>query len=266
MKMLRPWLRPWLQAIERRLPNLGGTTVLAYHLVDGGTASPVDLRGALFERQLDRLQAMADVVALQDLFAKPRGVTQGPARPRVALTFDDAYRNFAERVWPSLHRRKLPATLYVPVDFIEGRGRPPIRGTEGMAPCTWSELRDMQGDGLDVGSHTLGHPNLTRIDARAARDEIVRSRAVLEDKLGARVASFCYPQGKWARRLEPAVRETYDTAVIGRGFKVWPGRTSPHRIPRLPVRRDDTGDILPLLRAPVRLEELAADTVRQLRR
>ena len=54
-------------------------------------------------------------------------------------------------------------------------------------------LRDA---GMQIGAHTVTHPILARMDAAAARHEIVQSKRDLESMLGERVSLFAYPNGK----------------------------------------------------------------------
>jgi peptidoglycan/xylan/chitin deacetylase (PgdA/CDA1 family) len=49
--------------------------------------------------------------------------------------------------------------------------------------------------GQEVGSHTLDHVHLPELSLEAARDQLIRSRLVLSEMLGAEVTAFCYPYG-----------------------------------------------------------------------
>ena len=59
----------------------------------------------------------------------------------------------------------------------------------------------MRDEGIEFGSHTYSHPNLAELDEELARTELVRSRAILEDRLGAPVTSLAYPFGKPGRHF-----------------------------------------------------------------
>lgn len=256
MSRWKTLVRRAVRRAQSILPDLGGTTVLAYHLVDAATASPVDLSRTAFGSQLQQLAALGTIV--------PLGAVTGDRE--VVLTFDDAYANFYEVVWPLLVGLQLPATLYVPYDFVDGRGPAPITGTQHLPACSWSQLREMVEGGLDIGSHSITHRNLLRLSPEDAHREIADSKHMLEDKLGAAVESFCYPQAKWNRALEDVVRATYRTAVVGGGTKLRGGRTHPWRIPRVSIRRDMPENLVPLLETPVCLEEAAGDLTRRFRR
>ena len=92
----------------------GRALILAYHnvVLDGsGTRGDRSLHLPLsvFSAQLDWLQARCDVVSLSALLT-PDGSSE---RPRVAITFDDAYRGAVTTGIGELARRGLPATIFV---------------------------------------------------------------------------------------------------------------------------------------------------------
>lgn len=254
--------RRLLRTVQRLLPASGdGATVLAYHLVGADTGGPVDLDPAVFRHQMEELREAAAVVPLRSFAA---AAADGERRPRVAITFDDAYANFFERAWPVLADLGLPATLFVPVGFVEGTHPPPIRGTGHLPAATWSDLAAEAGGLLDVGSHSWTHRDLRRLPDGDLEQEFAASRRRLADRLEVEVTSFCYPRGLWDRRVERRVATEYAQAVIGGGRR-WGAEQSPWRVQRVSLRRDGPRSLAPLLAAPVWLEEWAADRARRLR-
>jgi peptidoglycan/xylan/chitin deacetylase (PgdA/CDA1 family) len=65
------------------------------------------------------------------------------------------------------------------------------------------QVKAMRQAGMQIGAHTVSHPILARLDARAAHDEIARSKADLEALLGEPVSLFAYPNGKPGRDFVP---------------------------------------------------------------
>ena len=76
---------------------------------------------------------------------------------------------------------------------------------------SWDELKTLSRDGVTVGSHALTHPVLTRLPYEEARQEIARSRQVLEERLGIPVAHFAYPYGRRAD-YSPAIQRLVQAA------------------------------------------------------
>lgn len=97
-----------------RVLHGGRTLILAYHNVvpdEDAQAHPHTLHLPLshFRDHLDFLQAETEVISLEDVGkGHPRGI-----RPRVALTFDDAYVGAMELAAGELKRRELPGTFFV---------------------------------------------------------------------------------------------------------------------------------------------------------
>ena len=232
-----------------------GVTVLAYHLVGAGTDSPVDLPVETFRRQMEELrESGAEAVPLRRAVAALEA--GGPLeRDLVAITFDDAYGNFDERARPVLEALDLPATLFVPTDFVDGARPGPLRGAEELPPVPWGRLRERAAGGLvELGSPSRSHPDL--------RTEVAGSKAVLQERTGIEPHVFCYPRALRSRRVEAAVARSYRSAVVGGGRKSRPGRTSPLRIQRVSLRRDMPVRLGPTLGAAVVLEEWAAERLR----
>lgn len=231
-----------------------GLTVLAYHLVGAGSDSPVDLPPERFRRQMEELAEGGRVVDLDEAArALERGDLPGDA---VALTFDDAYRNFYDKALPILRELALPATLFVPIQFVDGAGPGPIEAARDLPACTWEQLGELAaGSEVRIGSHGWTHRDLRRLGPDELARELADSRRTLEERAGARVGGFCYPRALWNRRLERHVAAAYAWAVIGGGRKNRPRAQPLHRLHRVPIRRDGPASLAPVLEAEVWLEE-----------
>jgi len=66
----------------------------------------------------------------------------------------------------------------------------------GDLMMTSAQVQAMRAAGMLIGAHTVTHPILLKVDADTVRQEVRRSREVLERLLGERVALFAYPNGK----------------------------------------------------------------------
>jgi len=96
-----------------------------------------------------------------------------------------------------LAKHGLPATFYVPM-FGEN-GRP-------VLPA--SELRKFVAQGIEIGAHTVTHQILPELDKVGLIREVAGSKRLMEDQIGAPVRMFCYPCGKYDRRVIGSVRES----------------------------------------------------------
>jgi peptidoglycan/xylan/chitin deacetylase (PgdA/CDA1 family) len=104
-----------------------------------------------------------------------------------------------------------------------------------------SELRQLVGQGMSVGSHTLDHPMLSQQTSEMAWREISESRSLLEDAIGKPLWALAYPFGDPAavttREMQMAEQAGYKCAFmnIGGGF----GASLPRfALPRVHVSAD----------------------------
>ena len=62
-------------------------------------------------------------------------------------------------------------------------------------PISWPQISEMAASGIFFGSHTVTHPNLTRLSNDDLQRELAESKNVLEDKLQKSVDTIAYPIG-----------------------------------------------------------------------
>jgi peptidoglycan/xylan/chitin deacetylase (PgdA/CDA1 family) len=169
-------LRPSLPAITRSL-----------------TVTPAD-----FTAQMRWLHAHGfHAITQQQLFAALEQGKRLPAKP-VVITFDDGYRDVLANAAPVLKRLGMPATAYV----ITGR----ISGSD-VSFLSWAQLKALEQNGVQIGSHTISHAELPRLTDPAALQELIQSRLALERHLGHPVQWFAYPAGRFDKRTEALVRQ-----------------------------------------------------------
>jgi peptidoglycan/xylan/chitin deacetylase (PgdA/CDA1 family) len=102
---------------------------------------------------------------------------------------------------------------------------------EEIAPLTWEMLETMHRGGIPIGSHTMSHRLLTTESLKMASSELVGSKIELEEKLGARIDHFAYPDG----RFNPAVVQAVRTAGYRFGYGICHSRDE--ELPLLTIPR-----------------------------
>ncbi|MGD0749791.1 MAG: polysaccharide deacetylase family protein [Anaerolineales bacterium] len=103
----------------------------------------------------------------------------------------------------------LKGTFYVPISY------------DAKKILDYGQLRYLMQMGMEIGSHTLTHPILTKLDKETVSGELVESKKKLEDILGDNVQAFCYPGGKFNKRTRDMVISA--GYVLGRttlGFRI----------------------------------------------
>lgn len=101
-----------------------------------------------------------------------------------SLSVDDGH-PLDMRLAELLHKRGIPASFHVPIHNIEGA---PV-----LLPA---EIRELATN-FEIGSHTLDHRFLAKLDMHEALRQITEGKLALQDILGKSVQGFCYPGGKY---------------------------------------------------------------------
>ena len=100
-----------------------------------------------------------------------------------------------QRLAEVLLRYNLKGTFYVPAEPF------------GHPLMSTKELRALLSLGMEVGAHTVTHARLTDLRAEEVWREVEGGKTILEERLGTGVRCFCYPWGKWNRRVRDIVRQ-----------------------------------------------------------
>ncbi len=91
--------------------------------------------------------------------------------------------------------------------------------TLGVNCMNWEQLTQIAEQGVAIGSHTVTHRKLARLDEQTTRSELVESKRLLEQKLGTTVTAICYPAGSFNDSVVAAASE----AGYQVGFTTKPG-------------------------------------------
>ena len=164
-----------------------------------------------------------------DAAAFLRGLVEPDRLPERAalITFDDGYRSILDYGLPELQRFGYPAVMFVPTAFIGGHNNFDADNEPEEAICGWQELRELERCGVSVQSHGVSHRSFSGLSAAEQEQEILRSRAVLENGLGKPVEVFSYAYGDCGPAPE-ATRSMLERAGY-RAACLYGG--GPHRVP-----------------------------------
>jgi peptidoglycan/xylan/chitin deacetylase (PgdA/CDA1 family) len=108
----------------------------------------------------------------------------------LVFTFDDGHVSNHDAALPILLEHQLRATFFITAGRI---------GT--CATMDWKQIRALHAAGMEIGSHTLTHRPPSTLDDDELRYELLESRRILEDGLGASVTSVSSPTGFFNPRM-----------------------------------------------------------------
>jgi peptidoglycan/xylan/chitin deacetylase (PgdA/CDA1 family) len=146
-------------------------------------------------------------VTFDDLRAYFAGQRALPSKPFV-ITLDDGYRDLFTTAYPIIRAYGFVAVAYIVTGFV---GR--------LRYVTSDMIKQMDGDGIEIASHTVDHANLAKMLLPSIDYEVIQSKRWLETLLGHQVIDFAYPSGRFDALDETALQAAgYSTAVAEDGF------------------------------------------------
>jgi peptidoglycan/xylan/chitin deacetylase (PgdA/CDA1 family) len=89
----------------------------------------------------------------------------------------------------------------------------------GQPRMSWTQIADLKNDGMDIGSHTMSHPNLNQLSASQLEFELAGSKQCLQNH-GITPTTFSYPRnmGSENATVVNMVSKYYSTAKsLGQG-------------------------------------------------
>ena len=218
--------------------------ILMYHAVEDALRPPkykhFYVLAAEFAGQIRMLRrAGYQAITFADLAGARDGTKALPRKP-VLLTFDDGYANLLTNVHPLLREIGFPYTVFLVPGKVGTTNDWVIPdGYEATPLLDWTQIAEMRADGgVEFHSHTMTHPHLAEIGREIAREEMRRSKDMLEQRLGAATDVLCYPYGNYNQSVvQEAAEIGYRMAVtteFGRA-RVGDLADDPLRLPRISI-------------------------------
>ncbi|HEX2061862.1 MAG TPA: polysaccharide deacetylase family protein [Thermoanaerobaculia bacterium] len=202
-------------APKKRVESEGPTaTVLCYHIVEAPAAPRMHIDRETFRQHLRYLEMTGyNVVPLRHVYEFVTGKRASLPKNAVVITIDDGWRSTYTEAFPELQKRKFPFTVFI---------YPNIIGKTANA-LTWEQIREMAAAGVDIQSHALTHPYLTRRKHRSMSDEayaawlrreLAESKRILEKEAGQKVQFLAYPYGDYDDTVAETAKKVGYTAAL----------------------------------------------------
>lgn len=145
----------------------------------------------------------------------------------VALTFDDGWEDFYINAFPLIKEYNIKATLFVVDKFFTTGGY-----------CNIEQLKELKESGLvDIQSHTMTHPYLSRLSLEKIEYEVVNSKKSLKEKLGIDSIVLSYPYGDNNKNVIAKTKQHYTYGLEMDGGVYYTNKHNPYEIPRIYVNR-----------------------------
>jgi peptidoglycan/xylan/chitin deacetylase (PgdA/CDA1 family) len=174
-------------------------------------------------------------------------VTDSAPRPGTAvLTFDDGWANWSSAAVPLLESLGVRGTFFV-CPGLWGQQHPDVEGPEGRL-LERESAGALAAAGMELGSHTLTHPDLRKLGDEELGQELSASKAAVEELTGRPCRTLAYPYGLYDDRVAGAA----EAAGYELAFAWLPGPWRRFAAPRLPAPPRGGAVVLSLKLAGIR--------------
>jgi peptidoglycan/xylan/chitin deacetylase (PgdA/CDA1 family) len=196
------WLTFFKRKEEINLP------IMALHKVDDKSELGITrLKVSQFERLIQTLKEWGyETISLEEIF-KP-SVERKIEGKKLVLTFDDGYEDFYINAFPILQKYNFTATVFLITGYVGKFNQWEAGFGRNFPHLNWKEIKEMSRYGISFGSHTVNHPDLTKLKKQQVEYEFLFSRKTIEDKIGKNVFYLSYPFGKYNDSVIEAARKT----------------------------------------------------------
>ena len=185
--------------------NRRRVTILCYHSITAQEL-PIDddphklhIPGSHFVKQLEYLQSFHNVISLDEFLSAVREHRELPDHS-VVLTFEDGVRNFLTVAAPHLQRLGMPATNFIITGHTSLAVRPNAnhkwQPSDDRTFLSWPDVEELAQAGIQFGSHTCSHANLTELSAAEAERELTDSHQSLSARIQQSQFPLSYPFGQ----------------------------------------------------------------------
>jgi peptidoglycan/xylan/chitin deacetylase (PgdA/CDA1 family) len=192
-------------------------TIIRYHSIsnisDSYTISP---KAFLLQAEfISKKYNVARLKQIKNLFS-----INNDDKRTVIFTFDDAYSDFFEIVYPILDKFSISCTVFIPSGFIGKYNEWDIHlsNYKRRPIMTSRQLIDLKKKGfVDFGSHSVHHRSMANLSMSEMKKQAVESKKTLEYILDSPITMFSYPFGHFSKVTREILLESqYDIAVTSR--------------------------------------------------
>ena len=180
---------------------------LMYHSISGvpeGWPADLCIAPEVFEEHLKYLQARG-----YNVVTAPQAMVLLKSRQNVMntviLTFDDGYENNYTEAFPSLKKYGFRGNFY-----IVGNDVGKTKNQDGVKKyMTYGQIKQMHGQGMEIGSHSMSHDPLTSIKPDMLPWEIYQPLNLFYEKMGFWISGIAFPNGAFNDTIIAEVRKYF---------------------------------------------------------
>lgn len=182
-----------------------GVMIFEYHRINDETVNTDDysLSKEEFQEQLNYFKENNyHTISLMDFIRAEKYGEELPENP-IILTFDDGYEDNYINMMPMIKAMDMKATMFMATNLIGKKNY-----------VNWQQLKEMQDNGIEIGSHTANHLPLDQVEN--LDNEIKLSKLLMEWNGLKTIYFFSYPNGIYTPESIQSLKDNnYLAAVTG---------------------------------------------------
>ena len=203
--------------------------ILTYHSIMDGDEQSVSVKS--FKKQMCLMKKMGyQTIKFNEL-------DNDNSKKKFIITFDDGYENIFLNALPILKQLNFTAICFFVVNKIGhynewDADNPNYKMIKLM---NFEQINEWLLSGFDIGSHTMDHLNLKKLNYEEKIKQIIKPIKIFNDKFNIKIDSFAYPFGSYDDESINIVKENYDFAVSTKRSRYVRNKFDKELLPRVPI-------------------------------
>ena len=145
---------------------------------------------------------------------------------KICLTLDDGHKSDIEVALPLSIRYKLPFISFIPTSNI---------GKKGFLDR--QNIYDLYKNGFIIGSHSHNHLRIKEQSINEWREDVYKSKCILEDMLSEEIVYFSFPFGEYTSKHQEILREIGFRLIFNSRYNYFYKSNLNQIIPRIAINR-----------------------------
>ena len=208
--------------------------ILMYHSIVDDSYQSVSINS--FKKQMIFIKKMGyQTISFKDLNKKNHN-------KEFILTFDDGYENIFTNAFPILIELGFKATCFIITNKIGHYNEWDINkdNFKKMKLMNRDQINEWLQKGFDVGSHTMDHLDLIKLNYENKNQQIINSKKFFKDVFNIEIDSFAYPFGSYDNETLNIIKQNYNYAVTTKRSRFIKNKFSNELLPRVPINKNDS--------------------------
>ena len=207
--------------------------ILTYHSIMDGDEQSVSVKS--FNEQMFLMKKMGyQTIKFNEL-------DNDNNKKKFIITFDDGYENIFLNALPILKQLNFTAICFFVINKIGHYNEWDVDklNYKAMKLMNFEQINVWLLNGFDVGSHTMDHINLKKLNYEEKIKQIIEPKKIFYDKFKIKINSFSYPFGSYDAESKNIVKENYNFAVSTKRSRYFKNKFDNKLLPRVPISKGD---------------------------